>query len=90
MPGAVRIVIEDDGRGFDAGAPHAGTGLHNLQMRAFQAGGALQVESTEGKGTRVTLSLPLDGKPLAELLPNTGQKPADYPVQGIAADAASS
>lgn len=73
MPGVVRIVMEDDGRGFDVAGTHAGLGLHNLQMRAHQAGGALQVESTTGKGTRVTLSLPLDGAPLPEPLPSSGQ-----------------
>jgi signal transduction histidine kinase len=90
VPGAVRIVIEDDGRGFDADAPHAGTGLHNLQLRAVQAGGTLQVESKAGKGTRLTLSLPLGGDAPPEPLPNTGQKPEDYPVIGIPANATSS
>jgi signal transduction histidine kinase len=90
VPGAIRIVIEDDGRGFDAGAPHAGTGLRNLQMRALQAGGTLQVESKAGKGTRVTLSLPLGGEEAPEPIPGTGQKTDDYPIHGIAADAASS
>jgi signal transduction histidine kinase len=90
VPGAVRIVIEDDGRGFDVGAARAGNGLHNLQLRALQAGGTLSVESTPGKGTRVTLSLPLYGEGTPEPLPNTGQKTTEYPVHGIAANAASS
>ena len=62
VPGAVRIVIEDDGCGFDASATQAGTGLANLRTRASQAGGALEVESQHGKGTRVTLSLPFEGE----------------------------
>jgi hypothetical protein len=86
VPGAVRIVIEDDGRGFDPGAGHPGRGLGNLQMRAVQAGGTLQIESQAGKGTRVTLSLPFDGEDTPEPLPDTGQKPEEYPVQGMAAD----
>lgn len=90
VPGAIRIVIEDDGRGFDAGTAHAGTGLHNLQLRAVQAGGTLQVESKAGKGTRVTLSLPVGGDAPPEPLPNTGQTPENYPVIGIPADATSS
>lgn len=90
VPGAVRIVIEDDGRGFAAAAAHAGSGLTNLRMRAAQAGGTLGVESEPGKGTRVTLSLPLEGEVTPEPLPNSGQKTAAYPVQGIAADATSS
>lgn len=83
VPGAVRIVIEDDGRGFDAGMEQPGTGLHNLQLRAAQAGGTLQVESHAGKGTRVTLSLPLDGEEPPRPLPSTGQRGAPYPIHGI-------
>jgi len=83
VPGAIRIVIEDDGHGFDARAAHAGTGLNNLQLRAEQAGGTLQVESTPGKGTRLTLSLPLDTQAPPDPLPNTGQKTENYPVIGI-------
>jgi len=90
VPGAVRIVIEDDGRGFDLAAHHGGTGLRNLQMRAMQAGGMLSVDSQAGKGTRVTLSLPLEGEEPPEPPLKSGQKPADCPVPGMAADAASS
>jgi signal transduction histidine kinase len=85
----VQIVIEDDGRGFDCAARGAGTGLANLQLRAAQAGGTLSVESQPGKGTRVTLSLPLDGAGTAELLPSTGQESGDYPDQGMAGERAS-
>lgn len=58
VPGAVHIVIEDDGKGFVPGEPGAGHGLHNLELRAKQAGGSLTLESTPAKGTRVTLALP--------------------------------
>lgn len=63
-PGEVRIVIEDDGRGFDAAlAPERGRGLENLKLRASQAGGTIQVESGAARGTRVTLALPVAGEP---------------------------
>jgi signal transduction histidine kinase len=82
VSGAVQIVIADDGRGFDSSAVHPGNGLANLQLRARQAGGTLAVESDAGKGTRITLSLPL---PEAEPpdLPRTGEKEAGYPVSGM-------
>jgi signal transduction histidine kinase len=86
---AVRIVIEDDGCGFDPAARNTGTGLGNLRQRAAQAGGTLIVESQPGKGTRVTLSLTLDGAGTAEPLPSTGQETRDYPVQGMAGERAS-
>jgi signal transduction histidine kinase len=82
VPGAVQIVIADDGCGFEPGAGQTGNGLANLQLRARQAGGALSVESVVGKGTRVTLSLPLaDAEPPD--LPGTRQKKGDYPIPGI-------
>jgi signal transduction histidine kinase len=87
VPGAVRIVIEDDGRGFDPANESAGRGLGNLQLRASQAGGTLAVESQAGKGTRVTLSLPFAGKEPPEPLPTSGEKTEVYPVRGISADA---
>jgi signal transduction histidine kinase len=82
VPGAVRIVIEDDGRGFDTGGAHHGTGLANLKLRAQQAGGMLAVESQAGDGTRVTLTLPLpeDAEPD---LPKTGEKDDFSPVRGM-------
>jgi signal transduction histidine kinase len=89
VPGAVRIVIEDDGRGFDAEGTRAGNGLGNLRLRAKQAGGTLSVESTPGKGTRVTLSLPVDGEGSAESLPRSGHNAGDSPVHGMAGDPAS-
>ncbi len=63
-PGEVKIRIEDDGRGFDAGnvAAH-GRGLENLSLRATQAGGTISVESAAARGTRVTLALPVPGEP---------------------------
>ncbi|HSH08011.1 MAG TPA: ATP-binding protein [Burkholderiales bacterium] len=82
VPGAVQIVIADDGRGFDAGAVRPGNGLANLQLRARQAGGTLLVESDAGKGTRVTLALPL-GEAEPPDLPRTGEKEAQYPVSGM-------
>lgn len=82
VPGAVQIVIADDGRGFEPSAGQTGNGLANLQLRATQAGGALNVESAVGKGTRVTLSLPLaDAEPPDR--PGSGEKGAPYPIQGI-------
>jgi two-component system sensor histidine kinase UhpB len=62
--GSVRLRIEDDGRGFDAspflhGArPDEGFGLKVMSERARMLGGALEVSSTAGRGTRLTVTLP--------------------------------
>jgi signal transduction histidine kinase len=53
----VSVHVEDDGIGFDpAGAP--GVGLSGLRDRAEEVGGALDVVSAPGQGTRVTVRVP--------------------------------
>ena len=58
--GAVKAVVEDDGRGFDTGAPPAdGFGLVGMRERLALLGGRLQVESGAEKGTTVAAEVPL-------------------------------
>ncbi|WP_269759426.1 sensor histidine kinase [Variovorax sp. E3] len=59
----VRVVIEDNGAGFDVNeALHrGGRGLRNQQRRAAAIGATVTWESGSG-GTRFTLWLPLDRK----------------------------
>ena len=58
--------IEDDGNGFDFEATMAtydqrgSFGLLNLQERADLVNGKTTIESTPGKGTKVTLVIPLN------------------------------
>lgn len=56
VPGGVRIVITDDGRGFDPGAPSRGCGLAGMRERAALAGGRLAVRSGSA-GTRIVAVL---------------------------------
>ena len=61
-PARVRLVVEDDGRGFDpSGVPPGRHGLLGMRERAGLLGGALEVESVPGEGTRVEASVPLEG-----------------------------
>ena len=55
------IVVEDDGRGFDvARLTHSeGLGLRNLQQRAALLSGHVNVQSTAGEGTRLTITMPI-------------------------------
>lgn len=54
------IRIRDNGKGFDETAfAKAGNGLLNMEKRMNAAGGAFDVRSEPGKGTVVTLGLPL-------------------------------
>ena len=53
----VSVHVEDDGVGFDPAAA-AGVGLAGLRERAEQVGGAVDVASAPGQGTRVTVRVP--------------------------------
>jgi len=57
--GRASVAIEDDGRG--GADPSHGTGLGGLADRVEALGGALRVESTAGRGTRVAAEIPLGG-----------------------------
>ncbi len=58
--GTVLLAVQDDGAGFDPAACGAhGHGLANMQARAAALGGAVNVVSSAGKGTRVLLTLPV-------------------------------
>lgn len=58
-PGPVELTVADDGVGFDPGRTASGNGLVNMRRRADDAGGAVEVGSAPGRGTRVRMSLPL-------------------------------
>lgn len=58
-----RIVVEDDGVGFDPEAPPQDgrnhTGIENVRARlAAQCGGRVEIESAPGRGTRVVIEIP--------------------------------
>jgi ligand-binding sensor domain-containing protein/signal transduction histidine kinase len=58
--GAMRLTIEDDGRGFVEGDPQPGAdGLRGMRERLQQLGGRCDVVSGLGEGTRIVLVLPL-------------------------------
>lgn len=60
---AARLVITDDGRGFDVEAAQVGPGigLFMMQERASLAGGEFAVESGPATGTRIQVFVPLEG-----------------------------
>lgn len=55
----VEIVVADNGNGFDASATSSGRGLRNMKRRAEELGGNLEVLAGAGKGTTLTLKLPM-------------------------------
>jgi signal transduction histidine kinase len=61
----VALVVEDDGHGFDPARPPSpptaarGLGIHSMRERAVVHKGALVIESAPGRGTRVSVEIPL-------------------------------
>jgi signal transduction histidine kinase len=67
--GAVRLVVDDDGRGFtpdtlDERYTEGHVGLRSLAGLVAQLDGTLTVSSRPGTGTRVEATIPFDGKML--------------------------
>lgn len=57
---SILLMIEDNGKGFDKEKiKQNGMGLNNLKARAELLNGNLQVDSVEGKGTSITVEVPI-------------------------------
>jgi signal transduction histidine kinase len=59
-PDSIRLVVEDNGRGFDATTlpEDKGNGLNNMRNRLQRLGGKVEVHSEPSKGTRVEILQP--------------------------------
>jgi two-component sensor histidine kinase len=67
--GSVILGFRDDGRGFQSDAQPAGHhGLNNMQTRAHKFGGVVRCQSTPGKGTEISICLPLRHRPIRQLM----------------------
>lgn len=77
----VRATVSDDGAGFSVAAREAADpclGLFGMRERAAYAGGSAVVESAPGRGTRVTVELPVadaGAEPWPPILPAPGRGP---------------
>jgi CheY-like chemotaxis protein len=85
--GRLVIAVVDEGLGSDAAAPPTSTrsskfGLFSIGERMRALGGTFEFRSTQGKGTRATLSLPLPtgGAEAAPQPPNKGAMPQRHPA----------
>ena len=78
--GRVRVVVDDDGSGFDparALAPRVGRGLGlaGIAERLNGLGGRLRLESQPGHGARIILEVPLSAAPAAAAAAGTAVGP---------------
>jgi signal transduction histidine kinase len=55
----VRLSVEDDGMGFDPSADAAGYGLRSIRESVKQLQGQLDIDSSQGLGSRITITLPI-------------------------------
>ncbi|MEZ4905820.1 MAG: sensor histidine kinase [Spirosomataceae bacterium] len=53
----ITLTVEDDGKGFDA-ANKEGAGLKNVKSRVDYLQGSLEIDSTLGSGTSITVEIP--------------------------------
>jgi len=66
------FTVEADGKGIEVekairkDTGHKGLGLFTMMERARVLGGALEIRSEKGKGTRVTLAIPIKQEELSE------------------------
>ncbi|HRD53311.1 MAG TPA: ATP-binding protein, partial [Flavobacteriales bacterium] len=58
-PGRLSVVVSDNGLGFDTAQQSDGMGLSNVRSRAAALGANVQVDSTSGKGTTVSVECPV-------------------------------
>jgi len=61
----LRLELRDDGDGFKAKDRHDGVGLRGMRERVEQMGGDLEITSSRGKGTKITVLLPCNGESMS-------------------------
>ncbi|MBA5628842.1 tetratricopeptide repeat-containing sensor histidine kinase [Moheibacter lacus] len=57
-----RIIVDDDGKGFDVEKVKKGMGISNLYKRVQSLNGSLFIDSAIGRGSTFIIEIPQDGK----------------------------
>ena len=73
LGGHVELTVKDNGHGFDTSAlPPGSFGIVGMAERARIAGGTFQVESAPGRGTTITVDLPVSTDAGVAATPSSG------------------
>ena len=59
--GVLKLQVRDDGKGFDTSQNGDGHGVSSMRQRTQEMGGRLEITSSVGQGTTITLELALAG-----------------------------
>jgi signal transduction histidine kinase len=59
MSDRLALDVADDGQGFDPAQRGRGFGLKSMRERAEELGGELSIESEQGKGTKIAVTIPI-------------------------------
>jgi len=76
--GHLRFSVSDDGGGFDAETATRGAGLQNMADRLDALGGEIAIESSIGRGTTVSGTIPVGEASAGD----PGDRPAEHPAVG--------
>lgn len=60
--GNLVLNITDDGDGFEVDKKSKGIGLKNIVTRTHESDGIIEIKSAPGKGTRISITVPLEHK----------------------------
>lgn len=63
-PLRIRLVVADDGKGFNLKKAKKGIGLQNIEFRTKACQGKLEIKTKPGQGTLLTVEVPIEDNPI--------------------------
>ncbi|WP_223253651.1 ATP-binding protein [Flavobacterium sp. LM5] len=63
-PLRIKLVVADDGKGFNLKKAKKGIGLQNIEFRTKACHGKLEIKTKPGQGTLLTVEVPIEDNPI--------------------------
>lgn len=63
-PLRIKLVVADDGKGFNLKKAKKGIGLQNIEFRTKACQGKLEIKTKPGQGTLLTVEVPIEDNPI--------------------------